>query len=337
MRNLSVLLLCGSMISSAYAIDSIPQESGFSGFVNIGAGAANIESNTLAKTLFGSVDLGDNNLDSLYQSPDSETTVIPVVGLEVAYTFASTRTQVFMGNQLEDYLRFDFATRAGIRQEIGKAGVLGLNLLQSPIATEVWEDPFVTDSGRISTDRTSSGYRLIWDKIFGTELQLRYSAKEVDIDDERSGQAEGLSPEERSLLNRNGDINRFYAEYTFNWSNNQHRLTPSIAYADQDLDGAAVAYDSLSLSVNYIYLVNRWRYVINGSYADNKFNEENPVYGQKADSQRYGGSFTVFYYQPFAWKDWLVNAGIVWFEEDSDINFYDSSAQSLSIGMLRRF
>ncbi len=130
-------------------------------------------------------------LTLLTRLPIQELLGIPVIGLELAYTFASTRTQIFLGNQLEDYIRFDFSTRAGVRQEIGKAGIIGASFLQTPLATEVWEDPFLTGSERSETDRTSDGYRLIWDNIYGTGLELRYSAREVDIDRERSGESLG--------------------------------------------------------------------------------------------------------------------------------------------------
>jgi len=336
MRYYSFLVLCAAVVPSVYAIEPIPKESGFSGFINLGAGVTSVESNTLAK--FGSVELGDNTIDSLSQSPDSETAGLPVIGLEVAYTFASTRTQIFLGNQLEDYIRFDFSTRAGIRQEIGKAGVIGASFLQTPLATEVWEDPFVIGTGRSKTDRTSNGYRLIWDQVYGTALELRYSAREVDIDSERSGEALALSASDRDLLDRNGDSNRFSAEYTFKRDGLKHIITPAIAYLDEDRNGGATAYDGLAFSVNYIYLMNnRWRFVTNASFVNLGYDEANPVFATKADSERYGISFTAFYAQPFGWKGWLANAGAVWFEEDSDIDFYDASVGLINAGMLYRF
>jgi len=336
MRYLSLLVFSTVIVPSAYAIEPIPKESGVSGFVNIGAGITSVESNSLAK--FGSVDLGNKTIDSLNQTPDTRTVGIPVIGLELAYTFASTRTQIFLGNQLEDYIRFDFSTRAGVRQEIGKAGIIGASFLQTPLATEVWEDPFLTGSERSETDRTSDGYRLIWDNIYGTGLELRYSAREVDIDRERSGESLGLSDSELALLNRNGDSSRFTAQYTVSYDGMKHLVTPAIAYFEQDSDGNAMAYDGMAFSVNYIYAMdNHWRFVTNASYAFIEFNEANPVFDTKADGDRFGVSFTAFYAQPFGWKGWLANAGVVWFEEDSDVNFYDSSVGLINAGMLYRF
>ena len=336
MRYVSLLALGTVVIPSAFAIEPIPKESGVSGFVNIGAGVTSVESNSLAK--FGSADIGNATLDSLDQTADTRTVGIPVIGLELAYTFADTSTQIFFGNQLEDYIRFDFSARAGIRQEIGKAGIIGASFLQTPLPTEVWEDPFLTGSDRSKTDRTSDGYRLIWDNIYGSGLELRYSAREVDIDRERSGESLGLSDSELALLNRNGDSSRFTAQYTVSYDRMKHIVTPAVAYFEQDSDGNAMAYDGMSFSVNYIYRMdNRWRFVTNASFGFIEFNEENPVFDTKADGDRFGVSFTAFYAQPFGWKGWLANAGVVWFEEDSDVNFYDSSVSLLSAGLLYRF
>ncbi|PSW21477.1 DUF2860 domain-containing protein [Photobacterium sanctipauli] len=333
--NLKLLLIGLAACSQAYALDAIPQQDGFSGFVNLGAGITNVESNTLAE--ISGINLGNKSIDSVFDSPKDKSAGIPVIGLEIAYTFAESRTQIFLGNQLEDYLRFDFSTRAGIRQEIGKAGIIGVSYLQTPLATEVWEDPFVENSDRNSTDRTSNGFRLIWDKMYGTGLELSYSQREIDIDDERSGEFLGLMEEEKNALDRNGDSRRFAIKYTFNVDKGKHIISPQFTFIDQDLDGESMAYDGVALNVNYIYSMGRWHFVSNASIAGLNYDEENPIYDQKADTQRYGASFTAFYGAPFGWKNWLFNTGVVWFEEDSDIKFYDSSVQLLSAGMLYRF
>ncbi|MGR5061937.1 DUF2860 family protein [Photobacterium sp. DNB22_13_2] len=335
MRPILPLVITSAFISSAYAIEPIPTESGFSGFVNVGVGGMSVESNTLAK--FGSVDLSNNTINSINNSPSSEDTGMPVIAAEIAYTFADTRTQVFIGNQLEDYIRFDFSTLAGIRQEIGKAGVLGASFLYTPLATEVWADPFLTDSPRKKTDRTADGFRLIWDRMYGTGLELRYSYRDVDIDDELSGVSQGLEPEDLALLNRNGELHRFTAQYTFTWDSPRHRLVPLFSVVNLDADGDAMAYDGYSLGANYIYSINRWRLVTNLYISELSFDEVHPLYDRKIDSSQLGASFSAFYASPFGWKNWLANGTMAWFDNDSDVNFYDSSVSLFSVGLLYRF
>ncbi|WP_170114898.1 DUF2860 family protein [Photobacterium rosenbergii] len=330
------LVMTTAFISNAYAIEPIPTESGFSGFVNVGVGGMSVESNTLAQ--FGSVDLSNSTINSIDGSASSEDSAIPVIAAEVAYTFANSRTQVFIGNQLEDYIRFDFSTLAGIRQEIGKAGVLGASFLYTPLATEVWSDPFLTGSPRTKTDRTANGYRLIWDRMYGTGLELRYSYRDVDIDDELSGESQGLESEDVALLNRNGDLHRFTAQYTFTWDSPRHRLVPLFSVVDLDADGDAMAYDGYSLGANYIYSINRWRLVTNVYISELSFDEGHPLFDdRKIDSSQFGASLSAFYASPFGWKNWLANGTVAWFDQDSDVNFYDSSVGLFSVGLLYRF
>src|SRR5210317_1027125 len=109
-RRLSALTLLGLALTSvtAQGMPAIPDKSGWSGHVNIGVGAGSSESNMLAE--IASIDLGDDTVSGLDQSPDDEDVVLPALGFEVAYTFADMGTQLYLGNQLADHLSFDLDT-----------------------------------------------------------------------------------------------------------------------------------------------------------------------------------------------------------------------------------
>ena len=93
----SLLCLCTSI---AYAQPTgIPQESGFSGFVNGGAALWRVEDNMVKR--IGYFKIGDSNINSTDDKPKSEYSVSPILNFNLRYTFASTRTQIFLGNQLE--------------------------------------------------------------------------------------------------------------------------------------------------------------------------------------------------------------------------------------------
>ena len=55
MRYLNFVVLSSMVVPLSYAIGPIPPESGFSGFINIGAGVTTVESNTLAESGTNSV------------------------------------------------------------------------------------------------------------------------------------------------------------------------------------------------------------------------------------------------------------------------------------------
>ncbi|NVK40300.1 MAG: DUF2860 family protein [Oceanospirillaceae bacterium] len=323
----------------AQAAVIIPQKDGFSGFINLGAGAYTTETNVLANiAALGDIDLGPEKIDSLNSSPDDESGVLPMVNFELSYTFAESRTQLYLGNLLEDFLRFDLNSVAGVRQGIGDAGIIGASLRRTSVVTEVWQDPYLTGVKRKRTDRDVSGANIYWQQIFGTGLELEYTSSEVDIDRERSGEALGLSAAERRLLDRNGDINRFDVRYEFSSDDKRHIVTPGIRFIDNDLDGGAMSNDGAGLEMLYIYSPNkRWRHVVNFTYADLEYDKTNPVFGKKDETERLGGSWTSFYVEPFGWKDWSANFTLAWFEEDHDIDFYDTTVKLIGVGMLRRF
>ncbi len=334
----AALLLGCTLAASSQAAVIIPTKGGFSGYINLGIGAADVKSNTLASVMSGNIDLGEKKIDNLYDSPGSESSALPSANFELSYTFEKSRTQIHIGNLLEDFIRFDLDTILGVRQEIGSAGMIGASLQTTSLATEVWSDPYLTDANRKDTDRTGTGYRLFWQQIMGSGLEIQYSTKEVDIDKERSGESLNLSPAERHLLNRNGDNDQLNLTYEFEFDAKRHLLAPRLTYFDQDRDGDAMSNDGYGGSVNYVYSPNnRWRWVFNASYADLDWKEANPIYDKKDSADRYGGSVTVFFNDPFGWKHWSLNGTAAYYEEDHDIDFYDTEVTLFMIGMFRKF
>ncbi|MFV0276140.1 MAG: DUF2860 family protein [Parahaliea sp.] len=326
------------LVAMAGAATIIPEREGFSGYVDIGAGFVNVETNMVASIASGHLDLGDDRIDSLDSSPDSETSAIPSVSFELSYTFAEHRTQVYLGNLLEDYLSFDMKTQLGVRKDVGKLGLMGIALLTTPVPTDVWRDPYRAGEKRRDTQENSHGVRLRWERIMGTGLALTYDAHRIDIDQEESGTGLNLSGAERDLLDRKGDSSRIELEYEFQLGDGSRRLTPGVSYIDYDLDGEAMARDGYRVYANFIYLPDsRWRWVLNASYAtlDNK--ESNPIYGKKDEADRFGVSVSAFYKEPLGWQDWALSLALSYHDIDHDIDFYDTSLSAATIGLFRQF
>ena len=335
-----MLLLAGVFLQAANssAAVTIPEDSGFSGFINLGLGGLSVKSNLMAETGLGFVELGDDTIDGLNSSSDRESGLLPVLNFEASYTFAKSRTQIYVGNLLEDFVRFEMNAAFGVRHEIGDAGILGANLLASSIPTEVWKDPFLVGEKRKETERESAGYRVQWSDIYGSGLEFRYTSREVEIDDERSGQSLDLTEAERALLVRDGDHDRIDLRYEYTSEDKRHIFTPGLAYIDHDRDGNANSMDGYGLDLNYIYVYQpRLRFAVNAGYARLNADEANPIYGIKDDSTRLGFSLAAFYGNPFGLEGWILNVSGAAFRDDHDIRFYDSTVSVLTVGMLRRF
>lgn len=337
-----MLLVTGGLAmwisTGAAAVTVIPEKPGFGGYVNMGGGAVEIESNLLAKAANGIVDVGDPVIDDIESAPDGESAFIPTFNFELSYTFESSRTQLYVGNLLEDFLTFDLSALAGIRQEVSNVGVVGLALVSTSLSTDVWEDPYQSGVKRQDTERTAEGYRVNWGRVFDSGLELEYSSKSIDIDRERSGEGLGLSDAQRRLLNRNGDLNRLQLSYEFQLEGGRHIVTPGLVYRDSDRDGDAMANDGYGATLNYIYRHDeRWRWVFNASWQTLDYSEVNPVYDARDDADNYGFSATVFYSAPFGWKPWALNVTAGYFEQDHDIDFYDTSVAAVTVAMFRSF
>lgn len=313
--------------SPASALDPISNQSGFSGYIQPGLGYLNIKSNTVAKVL--SFDLSDQKISDLNDEPDSQSTVIFTVPFKLAYTFAGTRTEVFLGTDVGDLLSFDTAQQLGIKQGVGSLGVFQAGLLFSG-NVRVWKDPYVTGQNRDDTDRRNMGAQLVWDKIFGSDLELEYSLRKVDIGSEKSGQFLGLTNSEQDRLDRNGTVHSLSAGYGFKFGGN-HRLTPQITLSYADLDGEAMANTGVDLQLRYIYDGDPITLVLNGYVGQADYDKSNPVFGKTRDDDSYGVTATVYYKNPWGWalfgsepmKFFVTGA---YTAVDSNIDFYNQEA-----------
>ncbi|MCU7940752.1 MAG: DUF2860 domain-containing protein [gamma proteobacterium symbiont of Bathyaustriella thionipta] len=318
----------------SYALDPIPSEDGFSGYINLGVAGIKGETNMIAGNSLG--DVGQKNIDSLTDSPDSESDSMPLLNGEVTYTFAASRTQIYFGNQLEDFIQFDFSTLLGVRHELADKSLIAVSYVFSSVPTEVWEDPYLTNQRRSKTDRESNGLRLEWDKIAGTDLGIQYTYRNIELDDELSGQSLGLTASDMDLLDREGKVHNMEFRYKFNMGNG-HSLQPKFNYIDRDMDGQAMSSDEWVLGLTHIYNSEQYSFITNLDWADADFDKKNPIYNKTRNDNRLGGSFTVVYKKPFGIKDWNLLGSIAYYDSDSNIDFYNTNIKFFSVSALYRF
>jgi len=117
-RFLPVFLLpvFAALAGQAYAIGAIAQEAGWSGHLRVGAGGFPSKTNMTAGNDKYGIETGDASIDSLGDSPDSQSTTLPQINLNLKYTFES-QTQLFLGNSLEEIVQLDLVTLFGVRQQ----------------------------------------------------------------------------------------------------------------------------------------------------------------------------------------------------------------------------
>jgi hypothetical protein len=324
----------GLMAVAAGAIEPMPAEQGWHGFVSPSVVGMEFRDNTVVG--LGSLDIGSKRIESLDARASKESAGSFSLAGEVGYMFTDPGVYVFLGNRLEDFLRLDNSSALGARLDAGRVGVLEASALFSLAPTEVWEDPFLTGADRTETDRTSSGARFGIAGIGGSRFDVALTVRQVEIDEERSGASLPLNAAERALLRRDGDAARVELLYT--WSlNPRHLLIPAVDMGVYDADGEAVAREGAGVQLTHVFQQGRLRLVSNVAFRRAEFEEENPVFGRKQDEDERVFSVTGFYGNLFDQPNLSGMASVLVAERDSDIGFYDAEATVASVGLFYKF
>lgn len=328
-----VLLSLGLLVVNAAHADlgAIPSTSGWSGFLLGGVTVSSHESNFYAG--------GDSHsrIDSL-GAPDSESGLSALINADIRYTFADTRTQLFLGNLIQDALRFDFTQQLGIRQEMGDKGIVAGSLVFNAMPVELWSDPFATGVDRGSTDAKSKGVRFAWDRIWGSNFNGSLTTRERDLDEEQSGQQYDLrhGTHYAPMLDRNGKIHDMELSYQWHFGDGQ-LLEPALLYKQARLDGSAESFDSKGLQLTYAKRGPQWSFVSNAYLGKREYDEANPLFGQRADADELALTGTFFWHRLLGVKDLSGTLTLVYSQADSDIDFYDTRTSTLSTGLLYNF
>jgi len=337
MKALPVILTGVMTTSSAWALGPLPDTTGWSGFVSLGVGAGSLKSNMIADVKVIDVDLGASAISD-YGSPDDESFGVPAVALNVSYLFKDKKTLFSLGNDLANFLQFDRSTIISIRHDTDRAGRFQLAIdSAAAVQTEVWEDPYLLNEDRKKTARDATGLRITWDKILGSQFELKALTRNIELDNESSGASLDLSAAERGLLRREGDWTRVELGYLFTFGEGEHLIRPHIAALDRDLDGAAMSQDGFEVGVSYVHNtpLYGWATVVNFSSLDG--DAVNPLFGGVNDAEGFGFATQVFFKQLFGASAWQPNVSLAVGEVDSDLDFYDSQGWMVTVGLNRRF
>lgn len=323
MKRALLAVAISTLATSALALDPMPREAGFSGVVALGAAGGTVESNFLAEIV--SIDLSDTVINDL-DSPDGTDIIVPTLNFNLGYTFADMKTRVYVGTAVESSLDFSNNTVLAVRHDVDSIGSFELaGLAPSGSPVEVWENPYLTNQKRSSTEFTSSGGRITWDKIFDSNFEFIATTRTIDIDEERSGQNLGLSAAQQKLLDREGDVTRIELGYVFMLGGGENMLRTSVAYIDRDLDGDAMSQDGYELEVSHVYDGGDFKWLNRVMYQSLDGDQDNPIFNKANDADVYLLASELRFPEPFGWEKWTIAAGVQWADNDADIEFNQSS------------
>lgn len=325
-----VLLLASGQVA---ALDEMPREGGWTGYLLAGPGGGAIRSNEIAGSAFK--EIGDAEIDALDEHAGLERELVPVVTGELGYYFEATGTHVVLGNTLEDLVRYDFSTTLGVRQRMRPLGTLAVELLGSASPARVYRDPFLTGSERATVDRIATGARVIWDRIGGTGLEVELTGRVLALDSERSGAALGLDRTRRRALDREGRQGQVRAGFKLP-VHPRHLLTPRVGWTRFDLEGEAVANDRLSLELAWQYMSRHALVTTELTLARSAFDAKHPVFGERREDDLMGLMISGLFPTILHSMRWALAGTLGVFDGDSSIEFYDTRVTVASVAIMFR-
>ena len=333
MKKILIGLTVFAVTNPALALDPMPDQAGFSGALAGGAAGGRVESNFLARIL--GIDLSDSTIYGL-SSPGTTKIISPTFDYNIGYTFDNKKTRISLASAAEASIDFSSNTTLNFRHDFDSVGNVQLSALAPPLArVDVWKNPYLTGQKRRRTELSSSGVRVTWDKILGTNFEFKATLKKKDVDDELSGQGLGLSAAQEKLLERGGDIALVELGYRFVLGGGKNVVRPSIAYVDHDLDGGAMSQQGYRLGVEHMYNGGDFRWLNRAVYDDLDGDKVNPIFNKTNDANLYIIASELRFPEPLGWDKWAATMGIQWGENDADIDFNKSSTL-LFVGRLVR-
>ncbi|MCP4325957.1 MAG: DUF2860 domain-containing protein [Psychromonas sp.] len=159
--------------------------------------------------------------------------------VRLSYTFDNNKTKLFLGNSKEDVVLGDFKAELGISHEFTNGTVLTAAYIPLLFTSEAWQDPFITNQKRKTTDVGSQGARLRFDNLFSILLSAEYTWAEYN---ELSGQQQNLTTQEQQLLQLDVKFHQLSLEYTQSLTEG-FAIQPVITVTRGDCDGEAMAFD----------------------------------------------------------------------------------------------
>ena len=327
-----LLMAANSFLASGQIV--IPNNKGFSGFVQISAGYFGFRTNQVSGFLKS--DLSNPVTNSFTEKPTHQSTTTSVFPFEVSYTFKSGKTQLLAGSALEDLLRMDLTQQIAFRQSLGRTGILQAGFLLSSIPVRLWKDPYITNIPREETTRQSFGGRIGIFKILESPFGFQYALRKITID-ETSGEYLGLPNTEQALLNRNGVWHHLTLYYHKN-INQKNIISPTLNLVHDDTKGSAVRRSSFLLQMSYAFVNQKVRLITNAGAGYLVMADVNPIFNEQQKNLNYLLREIAYYRISKPDKVPLfITASVTYGTSESNINFFSDRSFLFAGGLFMTF
>jgi hypothetical protein len=303
MRNLTLILtLLGLLLlswSNIYAAGPAEKSAGFSG--RLSAGAGYMTSTDQLKTT-------DENkrIDSLSGDADWYDKFMPLALFNLRYTFAESGRQVYFGTP----------------PELSGPPGLSLGFVQ---LSEVWRDPYLTNTGRKETREYHYGTRFAYEEIFGTGFKLSYAFSRIDVNVDDIG-------DRFKDLERDGYIHNAQVKYDFRLGQSVS-LSPGFELSIGDIDGEANAYTGYQFGMGFRKFSKLYQLMLKAAIGWDDYDDKHPVFNKTRNDTNYS-VFGMLTRSDLFGQDFLFATLMAGYRyRDSNISFLEAQT-FLSVAMI---
>lgn len=281
----------------------------------------------------------DDNLvtDDLDNSGQSRSSVMAFPLGRIQYTFDSLKTQFYLGNSFEQVTTAQFQYELGVvHQFVDNSKLTFAVFPKLSLLNDTWSDPFLVGGERKITEEKTGGARIAVEQVFGSPVTLKYAIASSSIEDEFSGQTQGLSVEDIESLERDSLYQRVEVETMFPIAKGIF-LKPTFQYTNRNADGDANSFDQYTGQLGVLVFKEKHFLVATVNAGVRKYQKVNPIFGIKQDST-HAGIFSIYTYKkPFDWDRWSLTMIAGYNKETSDITFFSSNGFIISTGVAYKY
>ena len=254
----------------------------------------------------------DKRLDGLSANADRFDSVIPLVRLDLRYTFASGR-QLYFGTPTGSGGRPGLSLGAVLPVKDGSK--LDVSVFRRSFE-KVWKDPYLVGDRREDTDKLTNGAKLAFSNILGTPTSVSYSLAYADVDDDEIG-------ESFDTLERDGWLHEAQIGYSIRVGRGLS-IVPSFEFSLGDADGDANSYKGYALKMGVRKFSAGYMFNLFAAIGLNDYDETHPIFDKTREDTTYS-TFAVFTLPDLLGKKRLFSSLTAGYRHrDSNIGFLDA-------------
>ncbi|WP_333918339.1 DUF2860 family protein [Vibrio crassostreae] len=314
--SLPFISLLSTLPLAAQAFDSSRVSGEFS--VNTGFATSNSNLNPNGDRMLKGL---NNNV-----SHTNEIFAAPLGNLNLALDTQDTH-RVYAGTSRDDLAVGTLAFEVGYQRDLPDGTQIDIAYLPTIVSGEVWDNPYLEGTQRITTDVEGDAYRLKLSNIAntGVSFDLGYATSELDN--------EGVAYQE---LAREHDTYFLKGQY-LSMLNHRSGLITAFSYTDHNAEGSAASYNQYKIEATYFANLNDHHFAVTSSHGYRDFESVNPLFNQgRADY--FHRVFVAYEYNDIPnWENWSVTSFGGATLNTSNIDFYQSTEFLMSVGLNYRF